>query len=317
MLTILTGESIAKIAAELEMRAAAIGPIILGSQLGILINDVLAPQNTKDFGGLRSVVHDQLSDHVRLLTTAAKSNDFVYEIISASPGAKRPLQAPQYEREVSGADLWRFFSNPKLDCTVTATPAGVVSVSPSDAPLAAHAVQLHRVQASAYQQWAADFSKEHSVQDFFEAASQTEDFYKAWILGLRKSQVQSAGLLKKWEILRTEKVASQLKSELERAGVEASRVAEILRLARPVGRPVRPTTIQLYSSIESPQTAQLIARGTRAPSPEGTDSPVPSDELARMRKLLHSAVDVMTLSELQAINISAGTWISLIEPSTL
>ncbi|HEV7318815.1 MAG TPA: hypothetical protein VGO04_09430 [Ensifer sp.] len=317
MLTILPGESIAKIAVELGLRAAASGPVILGSQLGILINDALAPQNTKDFGGLRSVVQDQLSEHVRLVTTAAKSNDFVYEIISSNASTKRPLQPPQHEREVSGADLWRFFSNPKLDCIVTATPAGVVMVSPLDAPVAEHAVRLRRVEAREYQQWAGDFANEHSLQDLFAAASQTEDFYRAWIPGLRKSHAHAVNLLKKWEILRTEKVASHLKSELEQAGVEASRVAEILRLARPVGRPVRPPTIQLYSAIEQQPIAQLIARGSRTLSADAAESTAPSDELARMRKLLHSAVDVMTLSELQAINISAGTWISLVEPSTL
>lgn len=297
----LSPEVVSAIVHHLESWALESGPNILGSRLGGLINAALAPQNVRDFGGLRLLVQTALSPYVRSLGLSVEAQDYMYEIITASQAGKRPLHTPQSTQEVVGADLWRFFSNPNIECAMAVSPPSVVVVAPRAEQLPAGVVALTRMESSQYQTWAKEFAEEHGLSQQFEASTLAPDFYKAWIPALRKVATAGMNYLKAWEILRTDKVAQHLTDQLKAAQVDALRAAEIVKLARPVGRPSRSVIAPLM--VAEPRKPYL---DTSIPSSTQSD-------LTSLRQVLHRAIDVMTLEELREIRVRAGTWMAIFE----
>jgi hypothetical protein len=292
----------------LEIRLLESGPAILGSQLGLLINQAISPLSCREFGGLKEFVDAHLSQVVRGLGVPADGHDYHYQILLEPHAAKAAVPVPDHLLEVVGDDLWRFFSNPNLACALAVSASGTVLAAPSADLLPTEAVELRRMQAVDYQQWAEEFAAAHSLVAEYQQAAAADDFYKVWIPLLRKAVKGPTNFLKSWETLRTEKVAHQLANELMQAQVESSRVAEIVRLARPVGRPAR-----THAPVHSSSSLQLELPRFRM----ATEASVTTEagELAQLRRLLHLALDVMSLEELREVRVSAGAWMKISDKS--
>ena len=298
-------ESLAAIVRSLEVRTLQSGPKILGSQLGVLVNQAMFPLNCRDFGGLKEFVDGHLGQYVKGIGISAEANDHSYQILIEPQASKRPAQVPAQAQEVVGDNLWRFFSNPNLACSMATLAPSSILVAPTADLLPPESVELRRMQAADYKEWAREFASTHEISEEFEQAAATADFYKAWIPMLRKANAGPINYLKSWESLRSEKVAQQLTVELTRAGIEPSRVAEIVGLARPIGRVVRANT-PVHVPVLSEQLSAL-----RRHSVFEAGEPTVINELSQLRQLLHRALDVMTMEELREIRVSAGTWMKI------
>jgi hypothetical protein len=102
---------------------------------------------------------------------------------------------------------------------------------------------------------------------------------------------------------------------LGKAGVDATRVAEIVQLARPIaktGRAARPAPVPPAGHAVvgvSPGLPKL--KFTSPPQFYGGGPPTGFDEVEELRKLVHRAVEAMSLTELREIRLSANTLMKL------
>jgi hypothetical protein len=336
-------EVLAHVSRELAVRAQTAGTEILGSQLGKLINDALAPHSLREFGGLRTFVESHLGSVLRQREFDATSPDVAYDIVDTPPPAARPLSVPKAFQAVAGADLWRFYSNPNLKCQLAAMPSGAIVVGPEGLPMPEPAVSLARFGTEQYRQVAETFQRDHSgnarVAEALSSVLQEKDFYGDWIVTLRNLRAEPGDLLRKWEILREATISQQLTHELSRAGIDATRVAEIVQLARPVAKSAAKTAAADSGyTIATPPHARAVKAGlaaqtsrfagggrstdatgqtrifvstTTAPKFAGGGLPVSLDEAEELRQLVHRAVEVMSLAELREVRLSANTLMKL------
>lgn len=313
-------EALAGIAHELAVRSHLRGPEILGSQLGKIVNDALRPYHIRDFGGLRSFAQTFLAEHVRIKPVEG-GEDLVYEVVAAAPPAMRPTNVPQDFEPVAGADLWRFFSNPNIACQLAVQLPSTVVVGPPDRPLPEHSTALARISALEYRALADQFLQEHSdnleVVAALQAALNIEDFYKPWISALRRLR-STVDLLKSWEILRTSTVATALSQALGKAGVDASRAAEIVQIASPVPKSARVsaqiTSLQVTAAaVEKPFSFNSLKKPVFYGGGEALSL---EDDTTELRQFIHRAIDQMSAAELKEIRISAGTLmkVSVLKP---
>ena len=312
MQTPLPPEVLASVARDLTLRAQTRGtPEILGAQLGKLINEALSPRHVREFGGLRQFVETELATLVRVQPGSLGSADLTYEILNAPPPAAKPLSVPQDFVPVAGADLWRFFSNPNVSCRLAVQQPATVLVGPPEMPLPLNSIEIDRIGTPVYRELAEAFQQERSgdplIAPVLREALSTGDFYKHWISALRRLRTPAADLLKSWEILRTARVATAMTSELTKAGVELSRVAEIVQLATPVSRAVKHHVGVPFNPAVS-SGLSFAAGGVRKPSfYGGGEAWGPAEDTAELRDFLHRAIDAMAATELRDIRISAGT----------
>lgn len=335
-------EVLAHVTRELAVRAQTTGSEILGSQLGKLINDALAPHTLREFGGLRAFVELHLSSVLRQRDFEPTSTDVAYDIIDVPPPAARPLPVPKAFQAIAGVDLWRFYSNPNLKCQLAALPSGAIVVGPEGLPMPEPAIRLARFGAAEYRQLAETFQRDHSsnirVAEALSGALQEKDFYGEWIVTLRSLRAEPGDLLRKWEILREATIAQQLTEELSRAGIDATRVAEIVQLARPVAKSASKAANAAYTAAAAhlgalvragavPVAAPRFAGGgppaemsgrtqffvsTSTPTKFAGGGPaVGVDEAEELRQLVHRAVEVMSLAELREVRLSANTLMKL------
>ncbi|MCZ8112093.1 MAG: hypothetical protein ACK50K_18700 [Betaproteobacteria bacterium] len=309
-------ETIAHIARELAVKAQANGRRILGSQLGKLVNDSLSPAHVRDFGGLRSFAQEYLHVHVRLVGKDDASADLWYDIVEAAQRAVTKPAVPETVQAVAGAELWRYFSNPRLDCSIGAQPSGTVWVAPVNTSLPQGTTALKRFGVDRYRALARRFRDEHDavakvVVDLDKALAQ-DSFYGEWIAALRKHRTGEQDMLRSWEILRTSEIAKALGEELAAAGVDASRVAEIVQLARPVGSAARTAKSSWTLESDAAHGGAGVKFLTLRMHPRvAASSAAPVDEVAQLRQMVHRAVDQMSAAELSEIRLTAGTLLKL------
>lgn len=309
-------EAIAHVARELAVKAQTNGRRILGSQLGKLVNDSLAPGHVKDFGGLRMFAQDYLHEHVRLAGRDEASADIWYDIVEAAQRVVPQLVVPDTVEAVAGAALWRYFSNPRINCRLGAQPSGAVWVGPEHTTLPQDAVALNRFGADRYRALAQRFRDEHGadaeVVAELDKALAHESFYGEWIAALRRLRTGQQDMLRSWEILRTSEIAKALAEELAAAGVDASRVAEIVQLARPVASAPRLAKSNwAYTAGAAHSGAQVQFVSLRVPTRPAVGGAAPLDEVARLRQIVHRAVDQMSAAELSEIRLTASTLLKL------
>jgi hypothetical protein len=309
-------ETIAHIARELAVKAQANGRRILGSQLGKLVNDSLSPAHVRDFGGLRSFAHEYLQEHVRLVGKDDASADLCYDIVEAGQRVVTKPVVPDAVEAVAGADLWRYFSNPRLDCNIGAEPSGTVWVAPQHASLPQGATELKRFGVDQYRALARRFRDEHDaaaelVVDLDNALAH-ESFYGEWIAALRRHRAGQQDMLRSWEILRTAEIAKALGEELAAAGVDASRVAEIVQLARPVASAPRfVKSSWAHASGAGHGGAGVQFATLRVPTRVAPSGSALLDEVEQLRQIVHRAVDQMSAAELSEVRLTAGTLLKL------
>ncbi len=313
-MALITPEALATVTRELAVRAQTHGPHILGAQLGKLINDALHPRHVREFGGLRNFVSSALASQVRSIPSEA--NDLLFEIVPMPPASGQRTNLPLEWMPVAGADLWRYFSNPNLPCAMAAVLPSTVLAGPPDLPLPDQATNIPRVTSAEYRALAEEFLKEHSgkleIYPVLKEALAVEDFYKPWINALRRLRVTNIDLLKSWEILRAAEVAKALTKALSNAGMEASRVAEIVQLATPVTKAPRiaPVTTAPAAPVDR---SHVFLSFKKAMTFYGGGESIPpmADEAAELREFIHRAIDQMSHAELRDIRISAGTLMKL------
>lgn len=316
--TNLSPEAFAYISRELKIKARDNGPVILGSQLGKLINEAIMPRHLRDFGGLRRFAEFYLAGVIRQCEFDLQAHDVKYEILGALTPADRAPVAPIAFRRVTGAELWRFFSNPNIKCQLAVLDTAVVVVSADGVSLPSAAESMPRFGSSDYRKLAETFAKEHSgnmqIGVALLDALRKDDFYSDWIVTLRALRVEQSDLLRKWEILREEAVSQALTDALSKAGVEATRVAEIVQLARNSNssRAGRSTHIPAVGRDATQAPTGCPTRHFTLPAQfYGGGSLSSVDETEELRKLVHRAVEVMSLTELREIRLSANTLMKL------
>ena len=300
----LTPQEIAKIAQALDAYAAQSGnKRILGAKLGSIITLAIRPKQLRELGGMRKVASDALSELLAPLPTTTLDPDVAFEVKTRTPHAGTDNLIPNVPTEVAGAALWRLFSNPKLPCALTISPEGAVlaqRVAP-DGPAVPGALEGPTTED--YQALAGDFASQEDppVREKLEATIVVADFYNTWIAELRALRTPQNNLLKRWETLRSEFVARKLQQALATAGLDVVRVSEIVSTARPLaGWRQRPPA----------EAAKSEAPATRADAVHQAVAPA-MDDLAALRKILHGAIDRMSLSELSELRVPAGALIEI------
>lgn len=310
---------LAYVSRELAVKAQTTGPMILGSQLGKMINDALMPRHLREFGGLRAFADLYLGRMVRQREFDPMAPDVAYDIIAVPAPAARPLAVPTAFQSVAGVDLWRFFSNPNIKCQLAVLDSAAVLAGAEGVPMPAAAVPLSRFGAPDYRQLAETFVREYSGDMQIGVALQEvlkkDDFYKDWIATLRALRAEPGDLLRKWEILREETVAQALTDALGKAGVDATRVAEIVQLARPFAKNARVATPAPVPPLRYPvmgaSNGMPKLKFTSPPQSYDGGPPIGFDEADELRKLVHRAVEFMSLTELREIRLSANTLMKL------
>lgn len=305
----LTTAQRAAVANYLAIQAQEKGPIILGAQLGLLVSQALAPHSMREFGGLKALVASDLEDMVSRISVMEQTADTIYQIHQTATGSVAVVPLANEPRPVAGADLWRFFSNPNADCRLLVNGDSQVFVTTVNAPQPDGMKTLTRMQAEEYRELAKQFAAE--VLDVASALApilQQADYYTSWITKLRELRTPNRNLLAKWESLRAEHVAQRLHDRLQELGVEAAKAAEIILKARPIRRPQPSATVDEVTSraryVEQQtavavQLAHHIGRSTRAAT-------VPAEPDQLLRRMVHAAVDQMSIAELRELRISAG-----------
>jgi len=301
---ILTAQEIAVIARALDVHATEKGTRrILGAQLGAIINEAVRPKHLRELGGMRHIATSSLTNLVLPTVSSPGDPDAIFEII-ARPPQVAAARVPEIPTEVAGSDLWRLFSNPRLPCELVATSAGAILAStPQDGRTTSQSA-LGRPTAQDYHQLATQFAsqEEEPYRTKLEEVLSSDDFYNSWIAALRFLRTPKLNLLKRWETVRSEFVSSQLYASLISAGVETVRASQIVAAARPaVSQRAGQHQGDGQSKAElSPSVAEVFV-----------SKPVSSaDELSTLRKILHDAIDRMSLVELREIRVPAGALVN-------
>ena len=295
----LTPHQISAIAQSLESHAKERGATILGAQLGALINAAIRPKLLRELGGMSYVARTTLGAYIHLVPRQDAS-DVLFEITIGAVATLR--RVPDTPLETTGTELWRFFSNPRIPGFLTATPAGIVYACTTVPEGTSVKAVLAQPTSQDYHSLALQFVEQvqEPVRALLRAPLEKEDFYNDWIVALRTYRTDGVNLLKRWEVLRTEFVASKLSAALVEAGVDVVRAAEIVAAARPaVSRRQRP----LGDVVQVTETSPPAAPQIRVPAEPAT---LPTDEIGALRRALHNAIDSMTLTDLQALPIPAG-----------
>lgn len=295
----LTPQQISAIAQSLESHAKERGATILGAQLGALINAAIRPKLLRELGGMSYVARTTLGAYIHLVPRPDMS-DVLFEI--TMDAVATPRRVPDTPLETTGTELWRFFSNPRIPGFLTATPAGIVYACMTVPEGTNAKAVLAQPTSQDYHSLALQFVEQvqEPVRALLRAPLGKEDFYNDWIVALRTYRTDGVNLLKRWEVLRTEFVASKLSAALVEAGVDVVRAAEIVAAARPaVSRRQRPLGEVVQATEASPPAPPQI----RVRAEPAT---LPADEIGALRRALHNAIDSMTLTDLEALPIPAG-----------
>nr|WP_314481431.1 hypothetical protein [uncultured Pseudomonas sp.] len=292
----LTPEQINKVHQSLNASLRFSGADILGSQLGQYVARAIAPKTIKSLGGIRSIVASDLNDVVEFVEP--RQSDFLFRITLQ---ATEPVREIIEQTTVNGAQLWRYFSNPNVHCTLGVDEAYQVIVSSPEQPFAAPVKLLNRMQAEEYRTLALAYAQEQSDDDFrAELLDLVNEawIYAKWIECLRTKRTTSINYLKSWEIKRTELVVTRLREELERVGMDPSHATLLADGVRP------PLKKKAVDEPQSPSYAIAVS-----------DDSLPDDgetrELKELRALLRQAVEHMSLEDLKAIRVPAGVWLAL------
>ncbi|WP_283181224.1 hypothetical protein [Pseudomonas svalbardensis] len=293
----LTSAQIHKLYQSLNASLRHSGTEILGSQLGQFVARTIAPKTIKSLGGIRSIVDSDLSDAVEFIEP--RQSDFLFRI---KLKAVEPLQEVIEQAAVSGAELWRYFSNPNVRCILGVDAAHRVIVTPSDQSFASDVKLLKRMDAEEYRALAQAYAQEQNDDGFraqlLELANDSW-LYAKWIECLRAKRTKSINYLKSWEIKRTELVVGRLREELELAGMEPSQATVVADGIRPAMK---------KKPVEEPHVfVQVAELGVNSFSEDGD-----AKELKDLRALLRQAVDHMSLADLKAIRVPAGVWLELL-----
>lgn len=278
------------------------GPVLLGSQLGQLIGEVIQPLTIRSCGGLKALADRDLREIVNSIREQ-NSSDIRYRIL-VSPDPSLPAAQSSgtfdQEQEIAGVDIWRIFANPRIVCQLAASPNGEIVVAPTEHALSSGKNLLRKLTSEDYRLLAGQFTAtwiDPSARERMQSALQLDEFYNSWIESLRRSRTTEFNPLKQWEITRAEHVARKLGEELVAAGVDSARAAEIVATARPstspraprVAVPIEPTRSACAKLPDSARASRSVADDTRW-----------------MREVLHLAIDKMPLSELLEIRVPAG-----------
>jgi len=293
----LTPQELANIERALFVWSAERGPNILGAQLGQLIGKAIYPRTVREFGGLKLLAQTALQGLVEQGPPTTITTDLQFRI--RRDMGKGSHDVPTGEAEVAGTSLWRFFSNPNLDCQVgLRLPASPIvslashAVAEDIRPMRRMAVREYKELANAFLQQLPDELGTKLAQVLGE-----EDFYPAWISALRAAWHPERRLLREWETLRVERVADRLREELIAAGADTKTAAAIVDTARPSPEPPRlsrPTSFLRAGMRGMPQ-------GPRVQQENGAENGAET-----LRRLIHAAVELMSEAELRDLRLSAG-----------
>lgn len=298
---ILSAHEVAVIAQAIDVHVAErADKRILGAKLGSIISEAIRPKHLRELGGMRNVANTALTSLLTPVPQRPEDSDAIFEVKSRTEQALTTTQIPDSPTEVAGAALWRFFSNPRLACALTISPTGTVQVQRIGAEFPIPTSTLNRPTTADYQQLAQVFAGqevEPTRSDLLSVMDE-DDFYNTWIARLRSLRTPQNNLLKRWETLRSQFVATELYRALTDAGLDAVRASETVSTARPVAglRQPRPQSpVELKGDIPT-QNLDLSQ-----PKPA-----LVTDELTALRSILHDAINRMSFAELRELRIPAG-----------
>ncbi|WP_204374064.1 hypothetical protein, partial [Burkholderia cenocepacia] len=275
------------------------GPRILGSQLGQFVAQAIQPKSLQAVGGLKKLVAADLKVLVRREGTTPDQSDVLYMI---QPRTELEAPAPDFgmmEREpveVAGRALWRIFSNPRLQYDVCVESDGRIFASTLGSPHRASSRPLTKPTAEDFRKLADQFASGQSdlvVTGELKAALEIHDFYDGWIRALRKMRTPTSNLLRDWETLKSEYVANRLHQDLLRSEIDQAQAGKIVNLARPEMR------FQL-------SRAATLPAATQAHGPASSQTLTPSTDDADFRRIIHLAIDRMSIADLRELPIPAG-----------
>jgi hypothetical protein len=302
--TLLSVQELIEIEKALIVRRVDKGDLILGAQLGQIIGKQIAPRTLRDLGVLRKLVERELHMWVQPVPDDNNPSDVLYRILAGSATSQ---ETEEQFAPVSGSDLWRFFSNPRLHCTLSVNAQGAIYVGPEGVK-PPNQRPLLRMTADEYKSLARGFITQHddpAIQSALTSTFDQPDFYNAYMEVLRAHGAPDRKLLKLWETMRTEFVAKRLGETLQAAGVDDARIAETVAAAR-TRKPAR------TSQTTSPPPGAALAATLKAKSALAADLSVGEpEETARLRKLVHAAVDAMSQSELREFRFPVGLLLDL------
>lgn len=216
-------------------------------------------------------------------------------------------RVPDTPVETTGTELWRFFSNPRIPGFLTATPSGTVYACTTIPAGTLETGVLKRPTSTDYLTLAQQFAQQipEPARQHLMATLGNDSFYNDWIVALRNHRTTEENLLKRWEVLRTENVATWLSTALVSAGVDVVRAAEIVAAARP-SHSVRQRPAGEHSLTAEPVKPSPVQHEAMAKESNRN----PQDELDALRRALHNAIDIMSIKDLEALPIPAGIMVA-------
>lgn len=286
----LTRFEVAQIEQFLESYFEKNGQDILGAQLGQFVRRAISPKTIKSVGGLKSLVAAELSRSVELV--GALPSDSLYRV--SAPGKGASYTAAECG-SVTLPQFWDAFSNPNLDCIVAVNPATEsLHVGLPSEPLPPDAKPLRKMSSEEFRVLAKGYAESQDDSELSNELLATLDqpvFYHRWISVLRARRTATENHLKSWEVTRTRQVISRLREELERAGVNSVRAAQMAAEMRP--KPSKgPKALNVEQArLETPGIVPAVGK---------------TPDLQELRALMHRAIDRMSLADLKEIRVPAG-----------
>jgi len=283
---------------------------ILGSQLGLLIKrsarELGFDVDFKLYGGLRTFVKGYFSE---LFMVKHGELDDEYVVL----GDTRPQEAPQVKPhrpadQAKSNALWQAYSNPQSPLTVFLGPdqdLAIVSAVDSAGAIAGRAVG--KITAADYYIWAQEYTNafmadpERKLASDLLARFPASEFAHPWYSLLHKLETRLH--VKQWERFRLGKVLDEFRNKLVQLDVSPEKVLAFVQVMRDSRDSARFSSVVVPTPPFAHALPNTIA-GLQAQCASTPSSNV--NDIERVRRLVHLAVDQLTLDQLRTIPIPVG-----------
>jgi len=286
----------------------------LGSQLGVLIKrsarEIGCEVDFKAFGGLRAFVATYLPQFslVRLRDPKIGGDDEY--VLTDSPVTATPIS--ESPRTLTSFALWQAVTNPSSESVAVLTPSYELVVLRAPDVATAVGKLFPKVKHGDYQPWAREFVQSidapqrgdaQAVVDTYDGEAFVEHWY-AYLNSMPGRQ-----FLREWERHRTEKVAQWFTKQLIEFGCNASQATSLADLLK-ASRAATKRSIAL-SRDHAPRASAGSMEYKHVWTFAGTGGPSPEAPIVELRRLIHLAVEQLSLDQLKAIPIPAGVLLEL------
>jgi hypothetical protein len=258
---------------------------VAGSDLGYSITQKFPEINMKaKYGGLKRFITEYCFDEVIWLRKRGADDIYSRAINTSLKKIEPPEEFVQVAQD-SLESFWRAFSNPNTVYTVVLNKiTGELSLKKNDEPVREPFIRVEKVSREEYRQIAWDFlpQLDEAQRIEFRQSLSLDDFWPHWSALINKYKKE--GVLDTWLQWRTERIRTIFENRLKLADVTST------------------VTEQAVNQLTQPPKKRPLSHQARA-TRDDIEKNIDEDQL---RKIIHTAIDKLSLEELRRIWLPLG-----------